>query len=109
MESTEAKSGSSEPFHQQHRGKEVAKVPHFDGKITVREYRDLVAVYQLNTDTPLERQAGRLVEEFGGDARKAIKSLPDGLMSLRHPDGVERLLVHLERELEPRSTISSRA
>ena len=65
----------------------------------MREYQKQVRLFQSTTGIDKEYQAGKLVERLTGLAWEVCETLD--WKSLKHPDGVERLLQHLWSELEP--------
>ena len=74
-------------------------IPTHDGTITMREYQKRVRIFQTSTGIDPEYQGGKLLERLSGAAWDCIETLDVG--TLKHPDGVERLLTHLWNELEP--------
>lgn len=78
-------------------GKEI--IPTFDGTSSVRDYRRRVALFLSSTGIDAEYRAGRLVEQMSGIAWKSTETLD--MQRLKAQDGVEYLLDHLQRELEP--------
>ena len=66
------------------------RIPVFDCTVPLRVYRRLVAVWELATDTPLERRGPTLLSELTGKAWEQTETLD--IQSLRDPGGVTRLL-----------------
>ena len=61
----------------------------------MREYR----LFEISTSIDPSYRAQKLMEKLSGTAWLATETIP--LESLKHPQGVERLLKHLWAELEP--------
>ena len=74
-------------------------IPEFDGSGTMREYQRRVRLFEISTSIDPSYRAQKLMEKLSGTAWLATESIP--LESLKHPQGVERLLKHLWAELEP--------
>ena len=74
-------------------------IPEYDGSYTMREYQRRVRLFEISTSIDPSYRAQKLMEKLSGNAWLATESIP--LESLRHPQGVERLLQHLWSELEP--------
>ena len=74
-------------------------IPEFDGSTTMREYQRRVRLFEISTSIDPSYRAQKLMEKLSGTAWLATESIP--LESLKHPQGVERLLKHLWAELEP--------
>ena len=74
-------------------------IPEFDGSTTMREYQRRVRLFEISTSIDPSYRAQKLMEKLSGTAWLATESIP--LESLKHPQGVERLLKHLWTELEP--------
>ena len=74
-------------------------IPEFDGSYTMREYQRRVRLFEISTSIDPSYRAQKLMEKLSGTAWLATESIP--LDSLKHPQGVERLLQHLWSELEP--------
>ena len=79
------------------RGKD--HIPEHDGTLSMREYERRVKLFQATTAINVQYQGGRLVEKLRGEAWNAVETLD--MSRLRSKDGVEVLLAHLWRELEP--------
>ena len=65
----------------------------------MREYQRRVRLFEISTSIDPSYRAQKLMEKLSGTAWLATESIP--LESLKHPQGVERLLKHLWTELEP--------
>ena len=78
-------------------GKEF--IPEYDGSGPMREYQRRVKLFEMSTGIDPSFRAQKLMEKLTGNAWLATESIP--LESLKHPDGVSRLLDHLWKELEP--------
>ena len=74
-------------------------IPEFDGSSPMREYQRRVKLFEISTSIDPSYRAQKLMEKLTGDAWLATESI--SLDSLKHPDGVARLLDHLWKELEP--------
>ena len=74
-------------------------IPEYDGSGPMREYQRRVKLFELSTGIDPSYRAQKLMEKLTGNAWLATESIP--LESLKHPDGVARLLDHLWKELEP--------
>ncbi|CAE7864835.1 Dnah1 [Symbiodinium microadriaticum] len=74
-------------------------IPEFDGTTPMREYQRRVKLFEISTSIDASYRAQKLMEKLTGSAWLATESIP--LESLKHPDGVSRLLDHLWKELEP--------
>ena len=74
-------------------------IPEYDGTGPMREYQRRVKLFELSTGIDPSFRAQKLMEKLTGNAWLATESIP--LESLKHPDGVARLLEHLWKELEP--------
>ena len=74
-------------------------IPEYDGTGPMREYQRRVKLFELSTGIDPSFRAQKLMEKLTGNAWLATESIP--LESLKHPDGVTRLLEHLWKELEP--------
>eukprot|EP00434_Breviolum_minutum_P024369 symbB.v1.2.021520.t1/scaffold1859.1/size98302/6 len=78
-------------------GKEV--VPSYNGESALREYRRRVDLFLATTGIDEEFRAGRLMEKLEGRAWQATQTLQ--VSRLRSSEGVQYLLDHLQKELEP--------
>ena len=78
-------------------GKEV--VPSYNGESALREYRRRVDLFLATTGIDEEFRAGRLMEKLEGRAWQATQTLQ--VSRLRSSEGVQCLLDHLQKELEP--------
>jgi hypothetical protein len=94
-----AHQGSAESGSQQPNFRENAKVPKYDGKTALRKYFRKLTLYEMNTNTPASKRAGKLIEEFTDAAWDAVETVDIGMFETE--DGVERLKKHLVDELEP--------
>ena len=74
-------------------------IPEFDGTTPMREYQRRVQLFQVSTTIDPCYRAQKLMEKLTGTAWLATESIP--LESLKHAEGVQRLLDHLWKELEP--------
>ena len=74
-------------------------IPEYDGSGPMREYQRRVKLFEMSTGIDPSFRAQKLMEKLTGNAWLATESIP--LESLKHPDGVSRLLDHLWKELEP--------
>ena len=74
-------------------------IPEYDGSGPMREYQRRVKLFELSTGIDPSFRAQKLMEKLTGNAWLATESIP--LESLKHPEGVNRLLDHLWKELEP--------
>ena len=74
-------------------------IPEYDGSGPMREYQRRVKLFEMSTGIDPSYRAQKLMEKLTGNAWLATESIP--LESLKHPDGVSRLLDHLWKELEP--------
>ncbi|CAE7318532.1 ATJ49, partial [Symbiodinium microadriaticum] len=74
-------------------------IPEFDGTAPMREYQRRVNLFEISTTIDPSFRAQKLMEKLTGTAWLATESIP--LESLKHPDGVKRLMDHLWKELEP--------
>ena len=74
-------------------------IPEYDGSGPMREYQRRVKLFEVSTGIDPSYRAQKLMEKLTGNAWLATESIP--LESLKHPDGVSRLLDHLWKELEP--------
>ena len=74
-------------------------IPEYDGAGPMREYQRRVKLFEMSTGIDPSFRAQKLMEKLTGNAWLATESIP--LESLKHPDGVSRLLDHLWKELEP--------
>ena len=73
-------------------------IPEYDGSGPMREYQRRVRLFELSTGIDPSFRA-QLMEKLTGNAWLATESIP--LESLKDPHGVQRLLDHLWKELEP--------
>ena len=74
-------------------------IPEFDGTAPMREYQRRVNLFEISTTIDPSFRAQKLMEKLTGTAWLATESIP--LETLKHPDGVKRLMDHLWKELEP--------
>ena len=74
-------------------------IPEYDGSGPMREYQRRVKLFEMSTGIDPSYRAQKLMEKLTGNAWLATESIP--LESLKHPEGVSRLLDHLWKELEP--------
>ena len=74
-------------------------IPEYDGSSPMREYQRRVKLFEMSTGIDPSFRAQKLMEKLTGNAWLATESIP--LESLKHPEGVSRLLDHLWKELEP--------
>ena len=74
-------------------------IPGHDGLVTMREYQKRVRLFESTTSIDPEYQAGKLLERLSGVAWECTETLD--VKSLKHVEGVQRLLDHLWSELEP--------
>ena len=74
-------------------------IPEYDGSGPMREYQRRVKLFEMSTGIDPTYRAQKLMEKLTGNAWLATETIP--LESLKHPEGVSRLLDHLWKELEP--------
>ena len=74
-------------------------IPEYDGEGPMREYQRRVRLFEMSTGIDPTFRAQKLMEKLTGNAWLATESIP--LESLKDPQGVQRLLDHLWKELEP--------
>ena len=74
-------------------------IPEYDGSTPMREYQRRVRLFEFSTGIDPTFRAQKLMEKLTGNAWLATESI--SLETLKHAEGVNRLLEHLWRELEP--------
>ncbi|CAE7476027.1 unnamed protein product [Symbiodinium microadriaticum] len=74
-------------------------IPEYDGTAPMREYQRRVNLFEISTSIDPSFRAQKLMEKLTGTAWLATESIP--LETLKHPEGVKRLMDHLWKELEP--------